>query len=292
MQKTFNEDISSVLGSKVSYGQDYDPSILVRERRDRNREQYNIYSPLPFIGYDIWNCYEISFLLENGLPLNAVMKIRYSVESDYIVESKSLKLYCNSYNMLIIKGNKETAIKTFREMIKKDLSSLLETDVDVNLFFKEENNSIFEGYVDIETIEDLTLSSFSSFKETPELLQYKDGEQDIHIKTSILRSNCKITHQSDWGDLFIRYRGDKKLDLTSLTKYIVSFRKENHFHEEVVEMIYKRLFDLLSPEELMVAAIYTRRGGIDINPIRANKESLLDENLIDVRKHCLKTIRQ
>lgn len=286
----FNEDISSVLGSKVSYNQDYDPSILVREKRSNNREIYKIQEPLFFTGVDVWNCYEISFLQENGLPVSAVAKIVYDCTSEFIVESKSLKLYLNSFNMYKFRGGKEEAIKNFKKFVIRDLSKLLNTKVSVNLFFKEQNKKVFK---DFQSIDDIQMEhTFSLFKESPEVLKYIDRQQEIKIRSSLLRSNCKITHQPDWGDLFVYYRGDKELELDSFIEYLVSFRGENHFHEEVVEMIYKRLYDLLNPGNLMVAAMYTRRGGIDINPIRANKKELLEGNLINVKKHCQKTLRQ
>lgn len=286
----FNEDVSSVLGSKVSYNQDYDPNILVRERRSNNREVYQIQDPLPFVGVDVWNCYEISFLQENGFPISAVAKIVYDCSSEFIVESKSLKLYLNSFNMYKFKGSKEESIKHFKKLVVKDLSKLLGIKVKINLFFKEQNKKIFKDFLSIDEFQEG--GRFSLFKESPEVLKCLDKKQEIKIKSSLLRSNCKITHQPDWGDLFVYYKGKKELDLSSFTEYLISFRGENHFHEEVVEMIYKRLFDFLEPEDLMVAATYTRRGGIDINPIRANKEELLESNLINVKKHCQKTLRQ
>ena len=286
----FNEDITSVLGEKVSYTQDYDPGILVREKRLNNREMYRIDHPLPFVGKDVWNCYEISFLKGDGFPINAVAKIVYDCSSEFIVESKSLKLYLNSFNMYKFNGDRLQAIRGFKKLVSKDLSKLLDTKVSINLFFKEQNKKIFKDFTTIDSV--IVEKTFSLFKESPEILQCKEGAQEFKIKSSLLRSNCKITHQPDWGDLFVLYKGDKILDINSFIEYLISFRGENHFHEEVVEMIYKRLFDLLGPEELMVAAIYTRRGGIDINPIRANREELLDINLINVKKHCQKMLRQ
>jgi len=288
----FNEDISSVLGSKVNYKNTYDPSILVRESRSSNRTQYGITSPLPFVGKDVWNCYEISFLGSNGLPVSAVAKIVYDCSNEYIVESKSLKLYLNSFNMFISEGKIEDSIQRVKDLIRKDLSDLLGTDVALEFFFDNGDNKLFIDYVELEKLVHIGDTIFSTFKEDPSLLRVSKNDQYIKIRSSLLRSNCKITNQPDWGDLFLLYKGSNTVDLISLMEYLVSFRGENHFHEEVVEMIYKRLYDALDPEELMVGAIYTRRGGIDINPIRANKEYLLEENLIDVSKHCQKTLRQ
>ncbi len=115
---------------------------------------------------------------------------------------------------------------------------------------------------------------------------------DIKFSFAGLRSNCRVTGQPDFGDLFVHIKADQTISLENIFKYLVSFRKENHFHEEILECVYKRLYDKLNPTELMVAALYSRRGGIDISPIRANKEELLDKELVDVSKYSKRTIKQ
>jgi 7-cyano-7-deazaguanine reductase len=292
-----NERIDSVLGQKVSAPEQYTSSILVRERRLSNRKQYGLENEnLPFVGVDVWNCYEISFLTSRGLPISCAGKITYSCTNEYIVESKSLKLYLNSFNMFRTSSSKkEESITEISSLIEKDLSSLLETEVKVHLFLEAVNNPVLTDYVDIETFEDFEKTEFVDFEESPQLLKLVDTEEVIEedLKSNLLRSNCKITHQPDWGTLFLHYKADKKyLDLSSLAQYLVSFRKENHFHEEVCEMIFKRLYDILNPIELAVTCIYTRRGGIDICPMRATHEHLLDKNLSNVNIHCMKELRQ
>jgi 7-cyano-7-deazaguanine reductase len=135
---------------------------------------------------------------------------------------------------------------------------------------------------------------FTQFKENPALLKSKNSDNMLEYRffTDLLRSNCRVTNQPDWGDLFVRISTKQEIELGSVMEYLVSFRQENHFHEEVVEMIYKRFNDIFKPEKLMVAAMYTRRGGIDINPIRASHTELLDDILISTEVRVMKTLRQ
>ena len=276
-----NED--HVLGRTVEYPQQYDPSQLRREERSINRLKYGIYdNKLPFVGYDVWHCYEISFLTDNSCPINRVGKLIYPSHSEYIVESKSLKLYLNSFNMTKFGRDVYSCIPNVENIIQRDLSRLLECQVKFKLFeigihMKPYNNYFF--FFPSERTE------FKVFNENPSLLKVSRSNKihELKFSSDFLRSNCKITHQPDWGDIFIYMKGYDIPEPTSLLQYIVSFRNENHFHEEVVEMIYKRLWDIFIPEELMVGAIYTRRGGIDICPCRATNEHLFDQNLIDIK---------
>lgn len=272
------DDISAVLGKKVSYSSKYDPGILVREKRSRNRDQYAIDEKnLKFVGYDNWNAYEISFLLTNGYPISGVAKIVYACDNPYLVESKSLKLYLNSFNMEKMGDNPLTAISNFTAQVETDLSELLKADVQVHVFLRPEKSSnLWRQYTDINDTFDISKLKITEYNETPTLLRAEiDGSKRFQIAIRYLRSNCKITSQPDWGTAFIHYKGDISVKLESLAQYIISFRNENHFHEEVCEMIFTRLYDTFAPKELMVACQYTRRGGIDINPIRATSEKLI-----------------
>lgn len=288
------EDVSLLLGNKVNYTKLHDKDILVREKRSNNRIQYDIQEgSLPFVGVDVWNCYEVSFLTKKGMPVTAVAKITYWCDNPFIVESKSLKLYLNSFNMLRIGDTEEEAIRLVRSMIQEDLEELLEACVSVHFFFGGKPQPVFQKFVNIRTLVDISDMSFEDYNENPSLLRIKAiGNFEESVSTDLLRSNCKITNQADWGTLFLYYKSDKKLDLLSLCKYVVSFRGENHFHEEVVEMIYKRLWSILTPCELMVSAIYTRRGGIDICPMRASSEELFEQNLTSYNTLCDKLLRQ
>lgn len=288
---------STHLGKKSTGSELYDKSLLVAVPRIENRLQYGIEeNNLPFVGYDIWNCYEVSFMTKRGVPCNYVMKIKYPVTSPYIVESKSLKLYLNSFNMTPLKDTVSESVDFFLRTVQQDLSTLLKTEVTLQLHtrYTESSSSMFEGYEPIQSLVDTELLECTHFKEAPEVLKFNKENDGVDLKITFdaLRSNCRITQQPDYSDLFIRIKSSKGIDMTSLFQYLVSFRKEYHFHEEAVEMIYKRLYDLYNPEILMVGALYTRRGGIDICPIRALKDEYLDKELIDITTYTKRTIKQ
>ncbi len=289
----------SLLGKASATPENYDPSLLFRIPRDENRVKYGIDSDnLIFCGYDIWNCYEVSFLTKNGLPVSRIMKLIYPANSKFLVESKSLKLYLNSFNMERFEDTLKDSVTKVRKIISDDLSALLETKVSVSLFDNNSKEKIpFEDIPNINNYISLKKQEaiiFDTYQEAPELLESKQTNtiHEYSFHTDLLRSNCRVTNQPDWGDLFVRIKTRHIPDFSSIIRYLVSFRKENHFHEEVVEMIYKRFWDIFEPQELMVAAMYTRRGGIDINPIRASNKSLLDKAFINKNIRLAKTLRQ
>ncbi len=290
---------NSQLGKSGQYPERYDKSILFRIGRAENREQYQLHAhDLPFVGMDVWNAYEISFLTDYGLPVSRVMKMSYSVDSPYMVESKSLKLYLNSFNMEPCGKTQAEATQKVKNTIIDDLSSLLETDVQLNLFADDAPQlAAFNRYPNLNQFiatEDLENIRFDHFQEAPELLKFAQGSKLSHYKfrSDVLRSNCPVTNQPDWGDLFVRMSTNCQIDYASIIAYLVSFRKENHFHEEVTEMIFKRFMDIFKPEDLMVASMYTRRGGIDINPVRATDLSLIDKAFVDMDVMLGKNLRQ
>ncbi|TKG93703.1 NADPH-dependent 7-cyano-7-deazaguanine reductase QueF [Puteibacter caeruleilacunae] len=285
---------ATVLGKKVPFPQQYDPSILVAVPRYENRKIYGIKEqPDIFVGFDAWHAWEVGFMTNNGLPVAGVMKIVYPSDNLFLVESKSLKLYLNSLNMARMGESVHEGIDLFCEVVRKDLTNLLKTEVQV-AFFKgtQECEDALCNYEVLEELPEVEQHSFISFQENPELLSKFDDSKTIKVVSHLLRSNCKITHQPDWGSVFIYMSADNTPDKMALLEYLVSFRNENHFHEEVCEMIYKRLWDQYNPEELMVTCIYTRRGGIDICPARANKESLLSSYLGQVDFLTTKLLRQ
>lgn len=277
-----------------------DTDLLVAIPRYLNRTQYDL-SGDEFVGFDTWHGYEVSFLTHSGYPVNCVAKIRYSSDSEYIVESKSIKLYLNSFNMMKVADTPEAALRLARDRIEKDLSSTLETQVSV--YLHDTRKDIwkvppvnFHEYSLLDDEVDLDNTEFSDYNENPDILLVSetDYDEELSVWTPSLRSNCRVTNQPDWGDVFIYMTGSQLPDETSLLKYIVSMRSENHFHEEICECLYKRLLDRFSPDELFVTCLYTRRGGIDINPVRANKDYLLSKanGLYDVMQLSDKTVRQ
>ena len=300
-------NIDKVLGQRVDSPTTYTPEILVREERQRNRTHLDLKNGfLPFVGYDIWNGYECSALTDNGLPVTCVAKVVYSAENDFIVESKSMKLYWNSFNMQKMGKNTKEVLKNIKQTASKDLSLLLETDVKVELFpqtvDKETNvqrdawynNYNQEFWPVLEKTKGAEKIEFTVFNEDAKLLQVNNQITDVSYRcmSTLLRSNCKITKQPDSGDIFIYYKGSKAVTEKSLLEWIVSFRNECHFHEEICEAAYKRLWDLLEPDELLVTCFYARRGGWDIVPTRASSKKLLDKRLIDVKHPYFKFPRQ
>lgn len=304
MTKLDNSQISKVLGQVVDYPDQYDPSILVRELRSNNRQHLQIEEDnLPFIGYDTWNAYEVSTLTLKGLPVTGVMKIVYPCNSKYIVESKSIKLYLNSFNMFKAGDTREIAIENMVRTVTQDLSNLLETSVSA-VFHEASKNTVAEQVFNDDHYPcleyDLVPSyyvdklEFSVYEETPGLIKVIDKNISMRqaFRSALLKSNCRVTSQPDWGDIYVTLKGNKHVDPESMLQYIVSFRNECHFHEEICETVYKRLNDILQPEELVVTCLYARRGGIDINPTRSNDTQLLPEKLIDPSQMHCKTQKQ
>ncbi len=273
-----------VLGQQISHPREYAPDILVAVPRYLNREQYHIEdNNLPFVGVDAWHAYELGFLTQKGLPVTGILKLVYSCSNEFLVESKSFKLYLNSFNMGKYGKNRDEGIAIVLETIKNDLTKLLNTQIEVS-FHTKYSAQVFD-FNDFELLEDLSQAddiSFNEYNEDQSLLIGTKQNQLIELKVSsnLLRSNCKITHQPDWGSVYIYIKSNYEIDKISLLQYLVSIRDENHFHEEICEMIYKRLFDKFSPDEIMVSCLYTRRGGIDICPVRANLYDLLPNNLV------------
>lgn len=286
--KTMAQDkIDRVLGRRVTYPQTYSPGVLVAVPRQLNREGLGIADDcLPFVGEDVWHAYEVSCLTDNGLPTAGVMKISVPCESRSIVESKSLKLYLNSFNMERMGPVAAEAEERMAETVGRDLSALLGADVGVGFLGCDAAMASMRAYEDgFATLEDMPEAAslaISQYTEAPDLLRGLARGGEVRFKSHLLRSNCRVTHQPDWGDVYISVEGDETPDPMSLLQYIVSLRGENHFHEEICELIFKRLQDLLHPRALMVMCRYTRRGGIDINPVRATSAVLVPTVLTDL----------
>jgi len=307
LQELDNSNISKHLGTISKYKATYDPELLVREPRQANRTHLDIQDDnLPFEGGDVWNAYEVSGLTNNGLPVCGVGKLYIPCNGKYIVESKSLKLYFNSFNMSYL-GDTAADVRTeIERRVQKDLSELLDVNVEVRIFSnrdmldaevtsKTEWNHIDDGFITLEDeypVEDI---EFTTYQEDPNLLRVIDNpiaDQVVRYHSALLKSNCRVTSQPDWGDVYIEFKGPKAVDPISLVEYIVSFRDECHFHEEICEAVTKRLLDVLEPEQLTVRCLYARRGGIDINPERYITGSNHHDSLNDVTIPYIKTPKQ
>lgn len=273
-----------------------DAGLLVSVPRHLNRSGYGIEEDsLPFVGIDAWNSYEFSTLQKNGFPISGWLKFTYSSSTPNIVESKSVKLYLNSYNMARLILGKED-LHEIEAQIEKDISKAVGGEVGVYIAVGDVDTvkPLKGDFMSLEEYCNVASMSFDRYNESSDILEVVPsiGRYE-RWRSHSLRSNCRVTNQPDWGDVYIHIKGEKAVTPESLLQYIVSMRKENHFHEEIAECIYKRLYDLLDPEELLVTCLYTRRGGIDINPTRASNYYLLNQApIIDAYNFCEKTARQ
>tara|TARA_R110000772_G_scaffold6954_1_gene24009 strand:+ start:338 stop:1258 length:921 start_codon:yes stop_codon:yes gene_type:complete len=291
-----NKHLGKVGGD--GYSDQYNPDLLVAIPRNLNREAYGIEeSNLPFVGSDIWNAYEVSAITTKGRPVAGMMKIIYPSNSPLHVESKSIKLYLNSFNMTKLGDTQEECIELMERKVEEDLSTSLKTEVKAKLFTndsgKEFNMSL--GYTPLDALADLDQVEFNVFKSDASQLESTDEEvsdQVVKISSDLLRSNCRVTNQPDWGDVYIHMEGVKEPNYESIARYIVSHRQVSHFHEEIVEMVFTHLMQAYNPDKLMVTALYTRRGGLDINPIRATHQDMIPEAFVGTEYINRKTLRQ
>jgi 7-cyano-7-deazaguanine reductase len=273
-----------------------DKSLLVGIPRELNRTSYGINNDL-FAGMDVWNAYEFSTLLKNGFPVSGWLKFVYDWDTPNIVESKSVKLYLNSFNMARL-INSLDEIYRIEDMIAVDLGEVLGcNDVMVNLSIGDVGTyrPIKHDFIQLETYCDVENMTFDQYNEDVNILKVVDSDRKPQQwKSYSLRSNCRVTNQPDWGDVYVAIKGPKGVTPESLLQYIVSMRRENHFHEEICECIYKRLFDILQPDDLFVTCLYTRRGGIDINPVRASHYHVMHKfaDALVSSWPCTKTSRQ
>jgi len=281
------------------YSDLYNPTLLVAIPRHFNRESYGIKEEeLPFVGGDVWNAYEVSALTEKGLPVSGMMKIYYSADSPLHVESKSIKLYLNSFNMTKAGQTAEECREYVQETVAKDLSEALNSTVSVRFYLNDLTPEVeFEGdFTDLERLVNLDKVEFDTFHSDASQLKVNPSEIEFDVETKIksnlLRSNCRVTNQPDWGDVYIHMNGTLVPDYESIAKYIVSHRQVSHFHEEVCEMMFMHLMEAYDPSELMVACLYTRRGGLDINPVRATSQDLIPGMFTSVNYRNKKTLRQ
>jgi len=275
------------------YKDTYEPGLLVKIPRYLNREGYGL-TGKEFVGVDVWNAYEVSAITTKGQPVAGMLKIVCPSDSENHVESKSIKLYLNSFNMTKIGNTAADCISGIEARVKRDLDELLDTNTIVTFYaseFETEPLSFSEEYQDIADITNLDEIDFTAFKSDANQLEIGEGEE-LKVRSNLLRSNCRVTNQPDWGDVFIYISGNKVPSVESLAKYIVSHRTVSHFHEEICEMIYAHLTERFEPEQLMVSCLYTRRGGIDINPIRATHTMLIPEFFTNPNYTIRKTLRQ
>lgn len=254
------------LGKDIKVKFQYDPYLLFFISREEQRKKREINTKV--FGYDVWNIYELSWLNKKGKPEVRRMRLSYSCNSEMIVESKSLKLYLTSFAMTKFSDENEVM-----SIIKNDLSKGLNSEyLDIKFY---DWNETFK-YTKIkkrENIDSLDLS-IDTYKRDKSILITKDEKKKKKVTylSNLLKTNCPITGQPDWATVVVECMSDKVLDKSSLLKYIVSFREEKDYHETCAELIFSDIYNITKAEHLVVKCHYTRRGGIDINPIRSTKQ--------------------
>ena len=262
------------LGKATEYKSSYDPGLLQGVPRSLNRNELQLTADnLPFVGFDLWNLYELSWLNSKGKPVVATGVVKVPFDSDNLIESKSFKLYLNSLNQ-----TKFDSLAAVQKILTKDLSKCANKTVSVelngNLDQFADKLGTFQGIC----LDDLDIE-IDNYQFTTDYLQDISLEETVTetLYSHLLKSNCLITSQPDWGSVAISYTG-KKLDREKLLRYLISFRQHNEFHEQCVERIYCDIMKFAQVESLTVYARYTRRGGLDINPLRTTENSAVHNN--------------
>jgi len=257
------------LGQKSTYATTYQPDLLCPITRKNNRLDIGVTGALPFQGKDIWNAFELSWLNMKGKPVVAVAEIVLPCESPNLVESKSIKLYLNSLN-----NTKFESFTVVRDTLVRDLSKAADVPVEVALIPLKQTSILKAQQFSGICLDDLDISC-DTYHTEPAFLTTENTIVTETVFSDLLKSNCLVTEQPDWGSVQITYTG-KKIQHAGLLKYIVSFRNHNEFHEHCVERIFMDIMKQCAPEKLLVYGRYTRRGGLDINPYRANYTVTVD----------------
>lgn len=259
---------NSVLGKKTIYSNSYDPTLLFRIPRIDNREKLKLKEDnIPFYGVDIWNAYEISWLNEKGKPCVAIGSFYIPANSSNIVESKSFKLYLNSFNNDVI-----SSIEELERIILEDLSTATNGQVFGRL--SSLNEKIEFAEINGENIDYLDVECNIYDHPHSDLIEYEEIFVEEEINSNLLKSNCLVTNQPDWGTIIIKYQG-KKLKHDSILRYLVSFRNCNEFAEQCAERIFVDIKNAINPTYLSIYIRYTRRGGIDICPYRSTERNYM-----------------
>ena len=250
------------LGRESAYPDQYDPGLLYPIPRAANRGPLGIVEgQLPFVGEDEWHAFEVSWLNGRGKPIVAVARFRLPAESPHLIESKSWKLYLNSFNQTRF-DDREAVINT----LAKDLTQAAGAPVGVALF-DVDADALTPRRLPGESLDELDIE-VTDYTPSADHLTVGDEVVEETLYSHLLKSNCPVTGQPDWGSVMIRYKG-RKLDREALLRYLIGYRQHQDFHEHCVEHIFTDLMHRAEPSELLVLARYVRRGGLDISPWRA-----------------------
>jgi 7-cyano-7-deazaguanine reductase len=257
---------NSQLGQSVQIDAQYNPDRLFPILRQEKRDEIGVPDPLPFFGFDLWHHYEVSWLNHKGKPVVAMAEICYDCHTPSIIESKSMKLYFNSFN-----NTSFPDVETLRATIEKDISSKVGGTVSVNITpLTTIQNTSYHAHFEGICLDELDIDC-NEYMVNRSFLHTESDVVDEVLHSNLLKSNCLVTNQPDWGSVQIAYKG-KKINHIGLLRYIVSFRNHNEFHEQCIERIFMDILRECQPEELTVYGRYTRRGGLDINPFRSTKK--------------------
>lgn len=269
----------SQLGKAVAYQDHYDPSLLFPIARRPARAEIAVPDPLPFFGADLWNAYELSWLTPRGKPQIAVASFVVSADTPNIVESKSFKLYLGSFAQ-----TPYDSAEAVRDAIRRDVSAACGAPVQVKLTLPHEFGQLALDELAGTPLDRLDLDT-DIYQPSPDLLfaQKDAAPVDETVFSNLLKSNCPVTGQPDWGSVQIRYVGPP-IDHAGLLRYIISYRSHTGFHEQCVERIFMDILHRCEPVKLAVYARYTRRGGLDINPFRTNFNLPLPDNARTARQ--------
>lgn len=259
--------IDTLLGKEVQYRPLYDPKLLQPIPRSLGRSSATLAGAAgsyPYQGEDIWNVYELSWLSAEGRPEVAIAEIRVPATSEYLIESKSLKLYFNSFNMTQM-DSAETLVAT----LENDLSQAAAGKVTVTLLAANAFSTVQIAEPEGVCLDELDCNDFK-YELDPLLLKVAEEASPAAeaLFSRLFRSCCPVTGQPDWATVTISYEG-RQIDHAGLLRYLVSYREHSGFHELCVESIFQHIMERCKPEQLEVSARFTRRGGIDINPVRS-----------------------
>jgi len=280
-----NTPEQSQLGKPAPYADHYDPSLLFPLSRLPKRVEMGLAGAVPFFGADLWTAFELSWLTPRGKPQVAIAHVTVPCETPNIIESKSFKLYLNSFTNSAFASADEV-----RERIRADASEAVwrggpsQSSVGVRLLLPDMFDREPVHELDGLSLDRLDIEC-TQYTPAPELLTAAFDEQPVTevLTSNLLKSNCLVTGQPDWGSVQIRYSGPQ-IDQGGLLRYIVSFRNHNEFHEQCVERIFMDIWQRCKPVKLAVYARYTRRGGLDINPFRTSHPLALPLNARTARQ--------
>ena len=281
-----NTPEQSQLDQQSAYADHYDPSLLFPIPRTSKREEIGITSQLPFFGADLWTAFELSWLNHRGKPQVALAHFTIPCETPHIIESKSFKLYLNSFN-----NSRFDNLEAVQERLREDVNEALwrgaparQSSAGVRVIAQES----FE-LQKVQELDGLNLDRLDiecdDYTPRPDLLKADHANPPVTeiLVSHLLKSNCLVTGQPDWGSVQISYTG-AAIDQESLLRYIVSFRNHNEFHEQCVERIFMDIMRQCTPLKLSVYARYTRRGGLDINPLRTSHPMPIPANVRTARQ--------